>query len=89
MNRQLGDVFKDMIDVYEETLTDNTPAENETLDNDDHSTDDLEKRMSEMIDNKLAEVAKNNQGKEIIKESEKPTHVETERVKAETETDTK
>lgn len=84
MNRQLGDIFKDMIDVYEESKPATTPESN-----DDHSTDDLEKRMSEMIDNKLAEVAKNNQGKEIKNENDKPAHTETERANTETETETK
>lgn len=83
MNRQLGDIFKDMVDVYEESKL-ATPPET----TDDHSTDDLEKRMSEMIDNKLAEVAKNNQGKEINNENEKPTHKETERANPETHTET-
>lgn len=83
MNRQLGDIFKDMVDVYEESKP-ATPPET----TDDHSTDDLEKRMSEMIDNKLAEVAKNNQGKEINNESEKPPHIETERANPETQPET-
>lgn len=89
MKRDIGSLFNDMVDVYEGELTHNSVMLAESGDN-DLEIDDLENRLSDMIDKKLADVAKNmNERKENIKDVVKKTEqIETQQVKTETETET-
>ena len=75
MNRSLDNLLDDLVEVYNEEQSTIAESSNDN----DLSIDDLEKRMSEMIDNKLAEVAKNNIKKgDNNTTSEKSTHIDTE-----------
>lgn len=74
MNRSIDNLLDDMVAVYNEEQTVISESNNDN----DLSVDDLEKRMSDMMDKKLAEVAKNNTMKgENNTTSGNPTHIET------------
>ena len=74
MNRSIDNLLDDMVAVYNEEQT----AIAESNNDNDLSVDDLEKRMSDMMDKKLAEVAKNNTKRgENNTTSGNPTHIET------------
>lgn len=88
MKRDVGNLFDDMVSVYEGDVHSGVTLA-ESGDN-DLEIDDIENRLSDMIDKKLADVAKNmNERKETIKVVVKEKQqTETQQVKTETETET-
>lgn len=69
MNTNFDKILDDMVKVYdEETAAVNVVKSGEN----DLSADDLEKKLSDMIDKKLSEVAKNTEKKGEEKKEENP-----------------
>ena len=66
MNTSFDKILDDMVKVYDEDAAVNVV---ESGDN-DLNADDLEKKLSDMIDKKLSEVAKNNEKKGEEKKEE-------------------
>ena len=67
MNTRFDKILDDMVKVYDDDAAVNVVESGE---NNDLNADDLEKRLSDMIDKKLSEVAKNNEKKGEEKKEE-------------------
>lgn len=67
MNTSFDKILDDMVKVYNDDAAVNVV---ESGDNNDLNADDLEKRLSDMIDKKLSEVAKNTEKKGEEKKEE-------------------
>lgn len=67
MNTSFDKILDDMVKVYDDDAAVNVV---ESGDNNDLNADDLEKRLSDMIDKKLSEVAKNTEKKGEEKKEE-------------------
>lgn len=66
MNTSFDKILNDMVKVYDEETAVNVVESGEN----DLSADDLEKKLSDMIDKKLSEVAKNTEKKGEEKKEE-------------------
>lgn len=67
MNTSFDKILDDMVKVYDDDAAVNVV---ESGDNNNLNADDLEKRLSDMIDKKLSEVAKNTERKGEEKKEE-------------------